>query len=164
MIIHGGEKAIVIARVFMLPILPILHSVCLAWRHTALKSISFAAYYGACGSIQVIPQYCNLLLFESSLGLCAWVETDNPLCQGIIPIVLSGPTYAFTRRMLPLQAEQTILALLDRPVKAMHAYFRYHMGLSSCMSHVALPCTRRSSVCYNLLLTYGRGRTRYTWL
>jgi hypothetical protein len=69
MIIYGGEKAIVIVPVFMLPI---LHSVCLAWRYTALVLIGFAAYWGACGSTQAIPQYCNLLLLKSSLGLCAW--------------------------------------------------------------------------------------------
>lgn len=42
MIIYGGEKAIVIVPVFMLPI---LHSVCLAWRYTALVLIGFAAYW-----------------------------------------------------------------------------------------------------------------------
>jgi hypothetical protein len=33
--------------------------------------------------------------------------------------------YELTRRMLPLEVEQTILALLGRPVKS-HAYSRYH--------------------------------------
>jgi len=85
-------------------------SICLVWRHTAPR-VAKASPRVLDPSILQYSTYYNRFRFR--------VLAQPPRMMMKVLI------YAFTRRMLPLEVEQTILALLGRLVKS-HAYFRYH--------------------------------------